>query len=125
MQSDSVTGPLQVSVERIVEYSSLKPEEKQGGDRSRQLAVAPAASWPSAGRIEFRNLVLRYRPGLPAALKGLTCTINPGENVGVCGRTGATRPSPWSLNQSVNISGQSDRVRRSDTSLPQVPVSPA
>merc|ERR1719487_995897 len=30
-----------------------------------------------------------YRPGLPDVLKGATFTVNPGERIGVCGRTGS------------------------------------
>lgn len=47
------------------------------------------AAWPSTGNLSFVNVCLRYRTGLPLALKGLTFTVGAGERVGICGRTGA------------------------------------
>lgn len=93
VQQLTATETQAVSMERLTEYTNLKPEEKAAGERDRQLAPTPAANWPSIGKIEFRSLVLRYRPGLPPALKGLQCVINPGAKVGVCGRTGAGKSS--------------------------------
>jgi ABC-type multidrug transport system fused ATPase/permease subunit len=34
-----------------------------------------------------------YRPDLPEVLRGVSCTIRPGEKIGVCGRTGAGKSS--------------------------------
>lgn len=44
--------------------------------------------WPGAGKIEITDLVLGYRDG-PDVLHGVTITIEPGEKIGVCGRTGS------------------------------------
>ncbi|KAJ1728278.1 hypothetical protein LPJ61_004117, partial [Coemansia biformis] len=49
----------------------------------------PPPSWPQAGKIEFCNFTLRYRADLPPALSGINLTINPGEKIGIVGRTGA------------------------------------
>ena len=46
------------------------------------------SSWPLHGAIHFNAVQMRYRVGSPLVLKGLTFTVNPGERVGVCGRTG-------------------------------------
>jgi ATP-binding cassette, subfamily C (CFTR/MRP), member 1 len=46
-------------------------------------------SWPENGEIVFSNVQMRYRPGLPLVLKGLSIHIKPGEHIGVIGRTGA------------------------------------
>ena len=48
----------------------------------------PPSEWPEAGKIEFADYQLRYREGLDLVLSGITLTINPGEKVGICGRTG-------------------------------------
>ncbi len=40
-------------------------------------------------QIEFQDVTMRYRPGLPLVLKGLTVTIPAGSKAGVVGRTGA------------------------------------
>ncbi|GBG25519.1 ABC transporter ATP-binding protein [Hondaea fermentalgiana] len=44
--------------------------------------------WPSSGRIEMQGLVIGYRKG-PDVLHGVSLTIEPGEKIGVCGRTGS------------------------------------
>lgn len=49
----------------------------------------PAPTWPSKGEIDFKNLVVRYRPDLPAVLCGINVSVKPGERVGIVGRTGA------------------------------------
>jgi hypothetical protein len=40
----------------------------------------------SEGRVEFRNIVFKYRPELPPVLKDLSLTIEPGEKIGIVGR---------------------------------------
>lgn len=71
-----------VSVERCVEYTTL------GTEAPHHLDIHPPEGWPANGKIEFRDYKLRYREGLELVLKGITCTINPREKVGVVGRTG-------------------------------------
>ncbi|ORX67852.1 P-loop containing nucleoside triphosphate hydrolase protein [Linderina pennispora] len=65
------------SVERIGYYAnSLDQEEQQGH-----------------GVVIIRNLSLRYRPGLPLALKDINLEVFEGERVGVVGRSGAGKSS--------------------------------
>ncbi len=52
-----------------------------------QHQLAPA--WPEKGWLEFRNVVLAYRDGLPNALDGVSLVVRPGEKVGIVGRTGS------------------------------------
>ena len=40
------------------------------------------------GGIAFSHANLRYRPGLPLALRDASFTVRPGDKVGICGRTG-------------------------------------
>lgn len=49
----------------------------------------PPPEWPNNGALQFRDVVMRYRPGLPPVLKGITMEIKGGEKIGVVGRTGA------------------------------------
>lgn len=49
----------------------------------------PPADWPFKGKIEFIDYTLQYRPELPAALLNINVCFNPGEKIGVVGRTGA------------------------------------
>jgi len=45
--------------------------------------------WPTGGKIEFQEVILRYRPELPPALKGISMIVNGGEKIGLVGRTGS------------------------------------
>lgn len=78
-----------VSVERVREIVNAPSEPK----RSVGLDVDVPPEWPSRGKIEFRNVTLRYREDLDPALKNLSFVINGGEKMGICGRTGFARAS--------------------------------
>ena len=45
--------------------------------------------WPESGHVEFKDVVLKYRPTTEIVLKNLTFDVKSGEKVGVVGRTGA------------------------------------
>ena len=49
----------------------------------------PRPEWPETGAIEFKDLEMRYRPGLP----GISMSIRGGEKIGIVGRTGAGKSS--------------------------------
>jgi len=72
------------SVERIHAMSELPQERSMETDEEHR----PPDSWPSRGKLEFQDVGLRYRPGLPLALDGLSFTLEPGTRCGVVGRTG-------------------------------------
>ena len=76
------------SVERLKEYIEVEQEAKAIIDEAR-----PAGNWPSQGAIQFMNYSTRYRPDLEPVLKDLTFSIQPGERVGIVGRTGAGKSS--------------------------------
>ena len=46
----------------------------------------PPPDWPAKGAINFNQVVMQYRPGLPFVLKGLSMQIDGGEKIGVVGR---------------------------------------
>ncbi|KAJ8643276.1 hypothetical protein MRB53_005024 [Persea americana] len=73
-----------VSVERIKQYMHIPPEPPAIIDDRR-----PPPSWPSEGRIDLHDLKIKYRPNAPLVLKGITCTFQAGNRVGVVGRTGS------------------------------------
>jgi ABC-type multidrug transport system fused ATPase/permease subunit len=73
------------SVERVQEFSRLQQEaalESAPG-------LEPEPSWPQTGTVEFKSVSMRYREGLPLALKQLSFKLDGGLRVGVVGRTGA------------------------------------
>ncbi|EQC40658.1 hypothetical protein SDRG_01736 [Saprolegnia diclina VS20] len=78
-----------VSIERLVAYTQLPPEADL---RVTSDSVLPTA-WPHAGAVTFTNVHLRYRPGLPLVLRGVSFSIRAREKVGVVGRTGAGKSS--------------------------------
>ncbi|KAJ2465063.1 ATP-binding cassette glutathione S-conjugate transporter ycf1 [Coemansia sp. RSA 2337] len=53
----------------------------------------PSAQWPPHGKIEFRDYSMKYGADLGYALKNVNLTINPGEKIGIVGRTGAGKSS--------------------------------
>eukprot|EP00768_Dysnectes_brevis_P006002 gnl/Dysnectes_brevis/456_a508_3886.p1 GENE.gnl/Dysnectes_brevis/456_a508_3886~~gnl/Dysnectes_brevis/456_a508_3886.p1 ORF type:complete len:1551 (+),score=641.49 gnl/Dysnectes_brevis/456_a508_3886:52-4704(+) len=71
------------SVERVLEYSDLEPEAPLTG------GTPLPTDWPKGGRLEVNGITLRYRDGLPLVLKGMDLSIQPGEKVGIVGRTGS------------------------------------
>ncbi|KAH8581949.1 ABC transporter family [Cryptosporidium sp. chipmunk genotype I] len=78
-----------VGLERIRDYTVSTPLEAMPILENNR----PPRSWPSQGRIEFDNLELRYKPEMPLVLNCISCNINPGDKVGVVGRTGAGKSS--------------------------------
>lgn len=63
------------------------PESLRGRPANEEAAgVLPPAhdppeGFPRAGKIEFDDVQMRYRPGLPLVLKGLSFTVEPGMKV--------------------------------------------
>ncbi|KAJ2508223.1 Multidrug resistance-associated protein 1, partial [Coemansia sp. RSA 2049] len=56
-------------------------------------AVVPSAEWPTSGRLEFRDFSMKYRDDLEYVLKNVSLSLNPGEKIGIVGRTGAGKSS--------------------------------
>lgn len=83
ISSFTTTETMMVSVERTEEYTTDIPMEPQ------DKLVQVAADWPSQGLVEFQQVILAYRAGLPNALDGVSFTVYPGEKVGIVGRTGS------------------------------------
>uniref|UniRef100_H0VFM4 ATP-binding cassette sub-family C member 10 n=1 Tax=Cavia porcellus TaxID=10141 RepID=H0VFM4_CAVPO len=93
VSSFTQTEVMLVSVERLEEYSRDLAQEPQG--RRLQVHHPPPqlASWLTQGSVEFQDVVLVYRPGLPHALDGVTFRVQPGEKLGIVGRTASGKSS--------------------------------
>ena len=63
------------AVERILYYTKLPSEGASNTPND------PPPSWPESGAIEFKDVEMSYRPGLPPVLKGVSFEIKPSEKV--------------------------------------------
>ena len=77
------------SVERLVHYAREIEQEPAHYIPENK----PPAPWPSKGEIEMKDIVMKYRPELPAVVKGVSMKIASGEKIGIVGRTGAGKSS--------------------------------
>ncbi|EAW08899.1 putative ABC transporter [Aspergillus clavatus NRRL 1] len=80
--------------------------------------------WPPSGIIEFRNVSASYNNGSSLALRDISMSIQAGQKIGICGRTGSGKSSLiLSLCQMVDLSGGSIWVDGIDLStLPRESV---
>lgn len=74
------------SVERVLEYANLEPEPPLEGKRK------PKKEWPEDGGITFSKVSLKYGTA-KYVLKEISFDVNPGEKLGIVGRTGAGKSS--------------------------------
>lgn len=77
------------SVERVIEYIETPSEPALETDPIVKLPE----TWPSSGRIHFKELKLKYSNKGDHILKGLNFSIRPMEKIGIVGRTGAGKSS--------------------------------
>lgn len=68
------------AVERLLVYTELPSEEPLD---KRPGPTESDASWPAQGEIEFKNVDMAYREGLPLVLKDVSFRVKPGEKVWV------------------------------------------
>jgi len=78
-----------VGIERIMEYARKEPEAPWSTETDEQLGPF----WPSQGEVLFKEYSTRYRPGLELVLRDVNIHIQPGEKIGIAGRTGAGKSS--------------------------------
>lgn len=76
------------AVERLLYYADNVDQERELGEDT-----SVPEKWPQRGEIEFSDVKMSHRPGLPLALKGVDLKIKEGEHIGIVGRTGAGKSS--------------------------------
>ena len=83
-----------ISVERILEFTNLEPEEleKRNLKRGKDRDEVPAA-WPENGQIEFNGLNFSYKQNSRPVLNSIDLKINGAEKVGIVGMTGSGKTS--------------------------------
>ena len=78
------------SIERICEYSHDLPQEDVLTNITRDKKFD---SWPQSGVLDVKNVCMRYRPGLPLALRDVSFAVGAGERLAVVGKSGAGKSS--------------------------------
>ena len=71
------------AAERVLDSSSIKPEESSNFKRQ-----PPPLNWPMTSAVEVCELVVRYRSDLDPILNKVSFAIAGGEKVGIFGRSG-------------------------------------
>lgn len=83
------------AVDRIRDCVEMVPSEE---DESR--LVQPPAEWPTRGHLEFRNVAAGYtgKDGVTTkVIQDLTFSVEPGQKVWLCGRTGSGKSTILNL----------------------------
>ncbi|KAJ4024229.1 hypothetical protein NW766_000461 [Fusarium irregulare] len=77
------------AIARIRMFCSSAPsEEKAGEDKN------PGESWPTKGGLEVKNVDVQYdRRTTEPVLRGLSFSVEPGQKLGLCGRSGSGKSS--------------------------------
>lgn len=103
------------STERLFEYLAIPQEESIRGSNAVNAALVDANdevqdtddirykrlmadelsqlnNWPQSGHLVFEDVWMAYRNN-PSVLRGISVTIEGGQRIGICGRTGAGKSS--------------------------------
>lgn len=75
-----------ITIERIVEYFSLKPEVNESEEKNKMTFEQ---NWPSSGKIRFRGFNAKYEGTQDLVLKNINLMIQPGERISIVGKTGS------------------------------------
>ena len=83
-----------ISLERCDTFTKL-PSEKYEDDKlyKKKIYSLSDKSWPSEGKVNYENYSMKYRPNCDLALNNVNIEINPGEKIGIVGRTGSGKSS--------------------------------
>ncbi|KAG5864292.1 hypothetical protein JTB14_030845 [Gonioctena quinquepunctata] len=73
---------LLTSVERVLEYTEITPEKGDGQELD---------NWPKNGSVKYENVSLAYNNEI--VLKNMSFEVEPQQNIGIVGRTGAGKSS--------------------------------
>ena len=82
-----------VSLERCDAFTHLQSENYEDEKLKEKKYDLSDKSWPSEGKVVFDNFSIKYREDCDLALKNINLEINPGEKVGIIGRTGSGKSS--------------------------------
>ena len=108
-------------MKKVQKLILLQEETKQENTKN---PVKVDDSWPSKGRVEFKDYLLRYRPTTDLVLKSLNLDIKGGSKVGIVGRTGAGKSTiALSLLRIMEGEGEKDEKNPSKIIIDGVDIS--
>ena len=82
----NINERMSTSIESLEAYTNIVQEASLELDTDKMLIDS---NFPQSGKIEFVNYSVRYRPDTKIVLKNLNILIQPGEKIGIVGRTGS------------------------------------
>jgi len=82
-----------VSLERCNTFTQLPSENYEDEKLKEKRYDLSDKSWPDQGRVVFENFSIKYRNDCDLALNNINLEINPGEKIGIIGRTGSGKSS--------------------------------
>uniref|UniRef100_A0A3B5ARC3 ATP binding cassette subfamily C member 9 n=1 Tax=Stegastes partitus TaxID=144197 RepID=A0A3B5ARC3_9TELE len=83
---------LEVQMAAVKKVNSFLGTESENYDGSMDSSQVPE-NWPHNGEIKIQDLCVRYDPMLKPVLKHVNAYVEPGQKVGICGRTGSGKSS--------------------------------
>ncbi|VUC26951.1 unnamed protein product [Clonostachys rosea] len=76
------------AIARLKSFAQDTPDENKPNETG-----VPPAEWPSSGKIEVENIAASYSDDKEVVLRDVSLTIQPGQKVCLCGRTGSGKSS--------------------------------
>lgn len=76
-----------VNAERCMQMI-LIPHEREI-NKSLKSLLQDRPNWPEDGKLQFKGVSLKYRPNTEEVLHKLSFLVEPGQKIGIVGRTGA------------------------------------
>ncbi|XP_069030805.1 ATP-binding cassette sub-family C member 9 [Embiotoca jacksoni] len=83
---------LEVQMAAVKKVNSFLGTESENYEGLMDSSQVPE-NWPQDGEIKIQDLCVRYDPNLKPVLKHVNAYIEPGQKVGICGRTGSGKSS--------------------------------
>ncbi|KAH7840700.1 hypothetical protein Vadar_020416 [Vaccinium darrowii] len=84
VQSQCIMSNSIIAIERLEQYMHI-PSEAPEIIEGNRLAL----NWPVVGKVEIRDLKVRYRPNSPLVLRGISCVFEEGDKIEIVGKTGS------------------------------------
>jgi ATP-binding cassette subfamily C (CFTR/MRP) protein 1 len=66
---------------------------KQDTPMEEGLNRVPSAQWPQYGKVEIKNITCSWQDEANSVLRDVSLIVDPGQHVGICGRTGSGKSS--------------------------------